>query len=336
MITLLGDNFGYSDLTLTVSVGSIACSAGTYISSTSIQCTVPAGGGPANDVKASVNGLDGAASKAFSYDSPSLVSITPTRGYYIGRNTVTLSGTNFGSSASNAVVSIGGTNCLTTGWVSSTALTCLVPPASMTYIKPRSVVVTIANESSTLSSAFSFSSPTEVQGDCVTGNCTVGAFNLSSNSVTIVQVSQIGGTPLEHKYVVSGEMSLGGRLHIEFEQGMTPLRSTCWEFFSGTGFPNTFSAITTNFDSVDYTDPDWTSLASVCTRNTLWSVRVAIPGCDSPALGYLDCSGHGACNSGTGYCDCQPGYGGTKCDSVCFYNASLSPPHWDCGCAKLS
>jgi hypothetical protein len=336
IITLQGDNFGYSDLSLTASVGGEACTASTYVSATSVQCTVAAGGGPSKDVKAVLNSLEGDAKAAFSYDSPSLVSITPSRGHYLGRSFVTVTGTNFGSSTSNAVVSIGGTNCLTTSYVSSTQLTCEVPPASQQYIKPRAVAVKISDESSTLTEAFSYSSPTELFEDCLSGNCSVAPFNLSADAVTIVQVSQLAnGTALEHRYEVSGTMGLNGRLHIEFEQGMTPSRVKCWEFFKGTGFTGTFSQITTNFDAVAYTDPSWTSLASVCTRNSKWSVKVEIPGCNTPSLGYTDCSGHGTCNGVTGNCECNPGYGGTKCDSVCFYNASLTPP-WDCGCAKLS
>jgi hypothetical protein len=115
---------------------------------------------------------------------------------------------------------------------------------------------------------------------------------------------------------------------------MTPSRR-CLDFFTGTGFTGTFAQITTNLDTYNYTDSSWRTLATVCTRNTLWSTRVAIPGCDDLTLGYSDCSGHGTCNAGSGNCECDAGYGGTKCDSVCFYNASNVGNEWDCTCAKL-
>jgi hypothetical protein len=119
-LVLTGSNFGASGATVTV--GGTACPV-TAQSHTSVTCTQPAGVGTSLPVVLTVGG-QASNSLSFSYNAPTLSSLTPTSGSTAGGALLTVNGTNFG--ASGATITVGGTACPVTTQ-SHTAASCTLP-----------------------------------------------------------------------------------------------------------------------------------------------------------------------------------------------------------------
>lgn len=120
-LTITGTNFG---LTSTVRVGTQACAV-TSRTHEQLICTVAPGAGAGLTVTVTCVAQSNSAGPTFSYNSPTLTSITPSNGPTAGATTVTLAGTNFGPNTVSGSVSIGGASCFLTGagW-SHTSIEC--------------------------------------------------------------------------------------------------------------------------------------------------------------------------------------------------------------------
>jgi hypothetical protein len=127
LLTLNGANFLPGPA---ISVGGSACTGVIYLSSSKATCTTPAHA--AGAVAVTLTNSDGKSAtlaSAFTYvattqPAPTVSAISPASGGTGGGTAVTVTGTNF---QSGAKVSIGGTLCATTTFVSSTQLTCTTP-----------------------------------------------------------------------------------------------------------------------------------------------------------------------------------------------------------------
>ena len=82
----------------------------------------------------------------------------PLNGPAAGGTTLTLSGINFGSVASNQVVSIGGIGeCTMSSWVSTTSMRCEVPAGTgVTDVANAAAVIAVQNVVGTLVGAFMY------------------------------------------------------------------------------------------------------------------------------------------------------------------------------------
>jgi hypothetical protein len=311
IVSIAGNNFGHQDLSSTAKVSLNACSATSYVSATSVLCTLPAGAGVARLVNAEVAGLVGTAAATFTYDAPSIAAVAPTNALYIGVTQVTLTGNNF---ASTAVASVGGVNCVTTTFVSATSIACQVPPQSALTSTAQDVAVVVGDASGMMSKQVTFDGTTVVATQ-VAGT-TAAALDLTTGGKVAFQVNNETDY---HKYAVTGALTLGGQLHIEFAKGFTPARTTCFELFSATSVTGSFANITTSLKD---------GAPTVCSTGPVFSVKVTVPGCDTL---YPTCNGRGTCSSSTGLCTCNAGYSGSACDSACFYNKTTAA--FDCTCA---
>jgi hypothetical protein len=82
----------------------------------------------------------------------------PLNAAFAGGTTLTLSGINFGSVASNQVVSIGGIGeCTMSSWVSRTSMRCEVPAGTgMTDVANAAAVIAVQSVVGTLVGAFTY------------------------------------------------------------------------------------------------------------------------------------------------------------------------------------
>jgi hypothetical protein len=152
-VTISGANFATG---ATVTIGGVAATAVSVVSSTTIQATTAARTAGAADVTVTVDGRSSTLASAFNYlalPPPTLSSISPTSGSTSGGTTVTLTGTNF---ASGATVTIGG--------VAATGVTVLGATSLRAVTGARAagaadVVVTVGTQSATLSRGFTYVVP---------------------------------------------------------------------------------------------------------------------------------------------------------------------------------
>jgi hypothetical protein len=149
-VTVSGANFAAG---ATVTIGGVAATNVSVLSSTTIQATTAARSAGAADVTVTVDGRSSTLAAAFNYVAlppPTLVSISPTSGSTAGGTTVTVTGTNFASGAS-----------LTIGGVAATGVTVSGPTSLRAVTGARAagaadVVVTVGTQSATLSRGFTY------------------------------------------------------------------------------------------------------------------------------------------------------------------------------------
>ncbi len=134
-ITLTGANFG---MTATVSLGASPCAV-TGQSHSQIICTTPPGQG-SSSLQVSV-GSQVSASLAFTYDPPSLTGVTPANGPTAGGNSITISGSSLGTSAT---VTLGGQTCPVTSQTHS-QIVCTAPPNEGTGLQIQAIVANVAS-----------------------------------------------------------------------------------------------------------------------------------------------------------------------------------------------
>jgi len=325
VVTVSGINFGTLDYSLTATIGGNAFSAVTYVSDSSVIGRVAAGTGTDKMIALTLGSRVSSVDVRFSYDPPSVLAVTPANGPNLGLTVLTISGTNFGTSASAGVVTIGGTACLANTFVTASSVLCVAPPADRLYSTPRDVSMSLGTYSATLGSAFSRNGVATVSAP----NNLVNGLTLSSTGVVLLQVTN---ATYYDQIRVTGGLNLAGRLHIVFLADFVPDRTTVWQFITATpasggsvviNTASVFSTVTTSFANSAYAVKDNTG--------TLWSVTITVPGCEVYAP---TCSGHGTCQGTTGKCQCNSGYTGRACDSVCFWDAAVAS--FDCTCgAKL-
>ena len=123
-VTIDGANFGTSG-TVTFAGQALPAAAVSSWSQTAIVVTEPAGGGANVPVDVTVAGQTSNALD-FSYDPPSITSVSALQGYVGGGTTVTLSGTDFGVDATSDTVTFGGAQATITA-ASTTQITVLTP-----------------------------------------------------------------------------------------------------------------------------------------------------------------------------------------------------------------
>jgi hypothetical protein len=148
LITLTGTSF---DTSGTVTIGGTVCTSPTWGHS-QVVCALPAGQGLNRVVSlTTVSGVTSTNTLTFSYAAPVLSSISPSSAVSAGNIPITLSGANFGQSAS---VTIGGAACTVTSQTSS-QFVCTLPAGSGIN---QAVILTVASQTSN-TVLFSYSAP---------------------------------------------------------------------------------------------------------------------------------------------------------------------------------
>jgi hypothetical protein len=138
-VTITGTNFGSTQGTSTVTFSGTTATPNSW-SATSIVAPVPSGAMTGN-VVVTVSGVSSAGVSFTVLPTPSITSVTPTSGA-VGTS-VTIAGTNFGSTQGTSAVSFNGTAATGTSW-SSSSITVAVPSGATTG----SVTVTVGGVTS--------------------------------------------------------------------------------------------------------------------------------------------------------------------------------------------
>jgi hypothetical protein len=183
VITIMGSNFGTFG---SVTLGGSACAIGEWTQS-GIICTNPPGQGANLPLVVTVSGLSSQSNPQFSYDAPSIASISPASGPTTGGTVITISGSSFGVSGS---VTLGGSACAIADWTQSRII-CTNPPGQGANVP---LVVTVSGQSSQSNPQFSYDAPSVASISPATGPTTGG---------TVITISG-------SSFGVSGSVTLGG------------------------------------------------------------------------------------------------------------------------------
>jgi len=169
----------------TVDVGGSACTGVTVVSATSITCTTTAhAAGVATVTVTNADTQNGNLASSFTYQTaPTVTSISPTFDTLAGGSTVTITGTNFIIGAS---VNLGGTNCSSVSFISSTTLTCVTGASGVGSVNVN--VVNPDTQVGTLAAGFDY-----VASPIVTSISPVSGFASGSTAVTITGTNFFAG-----------------------------------------------------------------------------------------------------------------------------------------------
>ena len=139
-LTLYGEAFGGPDSVLNAFIGPTKCLKTSWVSSTALTCTTPAGTGAAKNVilvagdssypvASAAELMEGHVARV-SYDAPQITAVVRSSGAISGAAELTLMGRNFGGKPQNVRVSVGGTSCLNANWQSDAEVTCRLSPGT--------------------------------------------------------------------------------------------------------------------------------------------------------------------------------------------------------------
>jgi len=176
LVTINGTNFSQMS---EVTIGGLACTSLTPVSSTQLTCRTPAHAAGATNVVVSNNtGLTGTAVNAYTFvvaAAPTVTSISPTSGSTTGGTTVTITGTGF---LDGINVKAGGANCTSVNVVSSTSVTCVTPAHAIGAVDI--LVTNTDGQANSLTNSFTyFQSPLVIAVTPPVGT------TLGGNSITI-------------------------------------------------------------------------------------------------------------------------------------------------------
>lgn len=198
-LSTTGANFGNVDLSVSSSIGATVCQTSSWLSSSIVRCLVDRGVSGSHTVRVSGGtGLSGTVVGAFSYDAPLLTHSSPFNGALSSSTTLSISGTNFLTTATSVIVQVGDSACGTSSWVSQTSVTCVMNEGSG---RRQRVALTIEAAVGCRERSFSFDAPAilsiipAASNGAGTGGATLtiqgNNFGTTSSTVTV----SIGPTP---------------------------------------------------------------------------------------------------------------------------------------------
>jgi hypothetical protein len=156
-VTVTGADFGTFSGSVRGRVGGSACEATVWVSDSSVICKPPDGVGAGWPVSITVGTVVSTRMAAFSYNSPSLSSLTVGVKPTTGSAQVTLSGAGFGYTDPTGRARVGGSACEATLWISDSRIVC---QNAQGVGSQKDVAVTVALQLGSLAQAFTFDSPT--------------------------------------------------------------------------------------------------------------------------------------------------------------------------------
>jgi hypothetical protein len=154
-VTILGKNFGEESAGRSARIGNTLCSTLSFVSFSSMRCTVQPGIGASLQVQVSVDISSGSTASAFSYFAPVIQTLTFANGPPSGGTTVTVAGSYFGNFDSTPVVKIEIKSCLQR-WTSDSSIICVVPPG---IGKGRGFTVIVGGQAASRQNGFSYNAP---------------------------------------------------------------------------------------------------------------------------------------------------------------------------------
>eukprot|EP00960_Hanusia_phi_P007383 210360-Hanusia_phi.AAC.2 len=164
--TVIGQNFGWLDLTPTLTIGDSACEGTSWLSDSSIQCTILHGTKTFTSFNNSTaellilainNRTQTNPLYRLTYDSPSLYSIAGTNLHSKGQSPISVFGSNFGLITDLSVQArVGFTSAESSEWVSDTAI---IAKSASGVSGLLSVEVTVAGTFNTISEAVTYARP---------------------------------------------------------------------------------------------------------------------------------------------------------------------------------
>lgn len=191
-ITVTGTSYASKIASTIILVAGVSCPVTSAPSATQAICTLPAGQGLYQSVTIRIDGLLNVAGSSLSYDAPVVSGVNPPNGGTSGGYLITISGTNFGTSAS---VTVGGSDCpVSSSGRTQIQILCTIGAGSG---QANAVVVTVpeknqANTQSSNSLGFSYNPPNityiSPTNGAIDGGITVTIFGTefaSAGSVTI-------------------------------------------------------------------------------------------------------------------------------------------------------
>ena len=183
-VTVSGTNF---DSGLACTFNGVSATSIVVNSPTSISCSTPANSaGAVNVVVTNTDGGTGTGTGVFTYENPTVASVSASSGTQNGGTNVTITGTYF--AASGLGVTFGGTSATNISFVKSSTITCTTPSGTPGAVN---VVVTVTDGSGTGVGAYVYiSEPT--LSSCSPNN----GFTTGGTSVTITGTNFLTGATI--------------------------------------------------------------------------------------------------------------------------------------------
>jgi hypothetical protein len=157
--SIYGANFGMSDVTPSIRVGSTSCSPSEWLSDSSVRCVLAPGTGAMLNNALTVNSVEGTHHLSFTYDAPVVTFASMPNAATTGRTLVTLSGFNFGIAKLNPVeqyAQLGASVCSSNFWISGTSIVCSAAFGGGQALNANIVLSTLSGTGIT---AFTYDSP---------------------------------------------------------------------------------------------------------------------------------------------------------------------------------
>jgi len=192
-VVLSGLNFGATDVSVSILLGLTSCISSSWTSTTSAQCTSGAGTGSAMVVAAIVTSVTGSVQAAFSFDAPVLTRSAPANAPTSGAAQVSVTGLNFAGYNPSVSIAVGGTQCQSSLWITSTSAQCVTPAGTGSQVLMTLTGVDMVSLVGTFVSAFSYDAPVITWAEVFNGPAMGGAsvtvvgtnFGVSDTSVTV-------------------------------------------------------------------------------------------------------------------------------------------------------
>lgn len=161
-VVVTGQFLGDGEVDVAAYVGGVACAKTRWISPVRVACVTPAMRRSASVLGSSVTVRVGSHNSpvhpgaTYRYEAPSVRTVVPSTGATYGTQLVSVRGTNLGNAANKPVVKFNDVPCLDVRVVSSHNVQCKLPPGKP---GPAQVEVTVRDESSEASDAFTYQAP---------------------------------------------------------------------------------------------------------------------------------------------------------------------------------
>jgi hypothetical protein len=237
-LTVNGINFGMSDATPTIRLGSSTCQSSLWLSNTAASCLHSEGAGFNQLMAVTVDGVPGTVSYGFTYDPPTMTMADTFNIPASGGATITVEGVNFGPSDASNTVMVGFTTCKTSSWTSGTTVLCQSPVG--TGAQP-DIIHSTAGLFGTFSRALTFDSPVVTSSMNYNApasghaSATVQGFNFGAMDMT--PTVEVGAKPCDtsvwtsDSQVMCGVAPLGGkanavRTNVASLSGTSPMAFT--------------------------------------------------------------------------------------------------------------